>query len=324
MNDWILRGKQSMTRGAAPALTMSPEQAELRALEAKINALLPPQYQYCYDAVAPTSMGSAGLKYGRDGKVAWDEIWTSFCDLALAGGPPHRGTLLPPVSAEEARSDPQRYQQVVAEIARGVWLVSQLPVLPHVAPGWVGVVCANEAMAAWLLRAVVTENVSARRERHVLHLPAGPQFQLAREIKNVVTVVAKTCHYWSCHMDAGQQAAAPAGALPGPALPCEIAANPPGYQAAVAAFAAGIRTATGLDVHTATYPGWIGVPCADVATAVWLLRAVLASDVLARREEHVLYLPVQPALAPGEQVTAALASAVRLHQVHRNRASAAN
>ena len=65
--------------------------AELAALDAKINALLPPQYQHCYTTVSPNSMGSAGLKYGPDGRVAWDEIWTTFCDLALAGGPPHRG-----------------------------------------------------------------------------------------------------------------------------------------------------------------------------------------------------------------------------------------
>ena len=78
--------------------------AELVALEAKINAILPPQYQDRCDEVKPTSMGSAGLKFGPDGKVAWDQIWTHFCDLALAGGPPHRGTLLEPASPAEVRA----------------------------------------------------------------------------------------------------------------------------------------------------------------------------------------------------------------------------
>ncbi len=81
---------------------------ELAALDAKVNALLPPRYQHCYTSVSPNSMGSAGLRYGPDGKVAWDEIWTTFCDLALAGGPPHRGKLLEPVSQAEVAAEPGR------------------------------------------------------------------------------------------------------------------------------------------------------------------------------------------------------------------------
>jgi sirohydrochlorin cobaltochelatase len=33
-----------------------------------------------------------------------------------------------------------------------------------------------------------------------LLLPAGPQFRLDGEIKNVVTAVAKTYHYWKEHI----------------------------------------------------------------------------------------------------------------------------
>ena len=66
----------------------------LEALEVRLRAILPEEYQDDYEAVQPVSMGSAGLKYGADGKVAWNEIWATFCDLAMAGGPPHRGTLL--------------------------------------------------------------------------------------------------------------------------------------------------------------------------------------------------------------------------------------
>ena len=67
------------------------------------------------------------------------------------------------------------------------------------APGWVGVVCASEEMAIWLMRAIVVENVLARREGAVLYLPAGPRFALEEEIKNVVTAMAKTHHYWIQH-----------------------------------------------------------------------------------------------------------------------------
>lgn len=55
--------------------------------------------------------------------MAWGEIWTSFCDLALAGGPPHRGTLMESVLPEQATTEPQAYQQVV-ENSRGLWLTT--------------------------------------------------------------------------------------------------------------------------------------------------------------------------------------------------------
>ena len=60
-------------------------------------------------------------------------------------------------------------------------------------------------MAGWLLRAIVMENVSARAEGPLLDLPAGPAYRLEKEIKNVVTVIAKTCHYWTGHMWLPQQ-----------------------------------------------------------------------------------------------------------------------
>lgn len=58
-------------------------------------------------------------------------------------------------------------------------------------------------MALWLLRAIVVENICVRREGQTLFLPAGPDFRLEYEIKNVITVAAKTHHYWSEHIMAG-------------------------------------------------------------------------------------------------------------------------
>ena len=72
------------------------------ALELRIRTLLPEQYQDTYEAIQPTPMRSAGLEYDPDGNVAWDRMWGSFCDLAMAGGPPHKGRLLEP--GTEARS----------------------------------------------------------------------------------------------------------------------------------------------------------------------------------------------------------------------------
>ena len=74
-------------------------------------------------------------------------------------------------------------------------------------PGWVCVTCLSDGMAEWLVRAIVMENVAARRAGAVLELPAAPHFRLEKEIKNVVTVIAKTCHYWMGHIPPEQQRA---------------------------------------------------------------------------------------------------------------------
>ncbi|HZU01875.1 MAG TPA: hypothetical protein VFA10_19545 [Ktedonobacteraceae bacterium] len=161
--------------------------------------LLPPRYRNG-KVVSAAPMGAAPLRYTDDGQIAWNEIWTDFCDLALAGGPSHRGTLLEPVTPEEVRADQQAYERVVAEIERGLQLVTGLPTVRSESLGWVGVACPDEEMALWLLRAIVVENVCVRREGNVLFLPAGPTFRPEKEIKNVITVVAKTHHYWREHL----------------------------------------------------------------------------------------------------------------------------
>jgi hypothetical protein len=272
-------------------------------------------------------MGSAPLTFGLDGKVAWDKIWTNFCHLALAGGPPHRGTLLEPAAAEEVAADAQTYQQVVEEIGRGIWLVTGLSVLLRAAPGWVGVLCKSAAMAAWLSRAIVVENVLARHEGNMLLVPAGPRFRLAREIKNVVTAVAKTCHYWTAHMPPDQQATA-SGLLAsdtlgtdllGPATAAEVQAAPAAYRGVVDELVRGVGDRTGLPSVPSRSPGWVGVECGHEEMAVWLLRAVNVENVLARREGSVLYLPAHPRFAGGEQtqkVLAAFAHAWRLWGVY--------
>ncbi len=163
--------------------------------------LLPPRYQDG-KAVSAAPMGSAPMQYDKDGQVAWDEMWTGFCDLALAGGPSHRDTLLEPVTPDEVKADQENYAWVVAEIERGLRLVADLPLVKSQSPGWVGIQCENEEMALWLLRAIVVENVCVRREGSTLFLPAGPRFRLDKEIKNVITVVAKTNHYWQEHRNA--------------------------------------------------------------------------------------------------------------------------
>jgi urease accessory protein len=169
--------------------------------ESALNALLPPRYQGDV-SVSAAPMGAADLKYDAEGRVAWDSMWQDFCDLALAGGPPHRGTLLEPAAPEAVRANPDAYRTVVGEITRGLRLITGLYVVTDAAPGWVGLVCGSEAMALWLLRAIIVENVAVRREGVVLYLPASPDYTLGGEIKNVITVVAKTHHYWAEHVQA--------------------------------------------------------------------------------------------------------------------------
>ena len=37
-------------------------------------------------------------------------------------------------------------------------------------------------------------------------LPAGPDYQLKDEVKSIITVVAKTHHYWQAHVTGGEPA----------------------------------------------------------------------------------------------------------------------
>ena len=164
-----------------------------------MQSILPPRYQGNV-TVSAAPMSAAALTYDADGAVAWDQMWTGFCELALAGGPPHRGTLLEPPTPEAIRANPDGYQRTLDELTRGIRLVTSLDVLPSQSPGWIGVRCTDEEMALWLLRAIVVENISVRREGEVLYLPAGPDFRLAYEIKNVITALAKTHHYWLEHI----------------------------------------------------------------------------------------------------------------------------
>jgi hypothetical protein len=296
--------------------------AELAALDAKINSLLPARYQHCYTSVPPDSMGSAELKYGPDGKVEWDQIWTTFCDLALAGGPPHRGSLLEPVSEAAVAADPKRYESVVAEIVRAIRLATCARPVKGYAPGWVGVQCDTAAEAAWLQMAITAENVSVRRRETILQLPAGPNFRVEKEIKNIVVALAKTSHYWDGHLTADQQSLA-GDDICEAAAPAEVAADPSHYAGARDIIEEALAV-SGLAILPHRYAGWVGVETAADEDAVWLLRAILVERVLARREERVLYLPVgaDRSAEHAARVAQAFVRAWRLFQAASSRRTA--
>lgn len=171
---------------------------------ANVASILPPRYRGSA-TVSAAPMGAAPLAYDDEGRVNWEQVWgkddpnSPFCELALAGGPPHRGTLLEPVNPADVQADWAGYGRVLAELTRGIQMTTGLRTRLSQALGWIGVECDSEEMALWLLRAIVVENVSVRREGALLYLPAGPAFRLEGEIKNVITALAKTHHYWQEH-----------------------------------------------------------------------------------------------------------------------------
>jgi sirohydrochlorin cobaltochelatase len=144
-------------------------------------------------------MAAAPMKYQPDGSVDWGNMWDSFCVLAREGGPPHRGSML--YADEDSDISSEAYRFAVAEITRGIAAVSGLVAAPS-APGWLEVECRSASMASWLAAAIVEENVEARADGSRLLVPVGAHYTLKGEIKNVITAVAKTTHYWGDHVPA--------------------------------------------------------------------------------------------------------------------------
>lgn len=280
----------------------------LQALQMRIWALLPGLYQDRSEDVLPVSMGTAGLKYGADGLVAWDQIWGSFCDLAMAGGPPHKGHLLEPASYEAIAANPEGYRQVTAEICRAIALVTGLAARTSHLPGWIAVDCSDATMAGWLVRAIVMENVSASAEGATLLLPAGPDYRVAKEIKNVVTSIAKTTHYFVDHVWPAQRCMITSVfeemAETTPLLQPDFEASADSAKLRQI-LATAIPRETGLAQSDHAYDTWSGFVCADVATAIWLMRALVATNVLARREETTVFVPLDSTIDPdGERLIA--------------------
>jgi sirohydrochlorin cobaltochelatase len=176
------------------------------------------------DRAAP--MTSAPFVWRPDGRPDWRSMWASFCELALHGGPPHRGPGQA-LRAGQAAADPAPDAGIAAEIRRGIWettgLFSEL-----LAPDWLAVSCESPAMAEWLGAAIAPENVEAQVEADRVLLPVGPHFRLEDEVKSIITVVAKTHHYWTMHGG---------GAAPAERLPA--ATDRPGFRC----------LACGLDFH---------------------------------------------------------------------------
>lgn len=171
------------------------------------------------------AMAAAPFVWRADGRPDWSAMWESFCDLALHGGPPHRGAadaLRGPAPSDPA---PSSDREMLHEMCRGILETTGL-MAEEASPGWLAVTCASLEMAEWLRAAIVLENVAARTDGCRLLLPAGPRFTLADEVKSVITVVAKTHHYWSAHAPVWYSPP-PAPATPGMPRPLKVGVGGP-------------------------------------------------------------------------------------------------
>lgn len=152
------------------------------------------------EPTAKAPMSAAEFVYREDGRPDWAAMWSGFCELALYGGPPHRGTDTALRAAPLDDWEP-RGSEMIAEMRRGIYETTGLFAEPA-NPGWLAVSCSSNRMAAWLCACIILENVDAACDGEMLLVPAAPDFALKNEVKSVITVLAKTHHYWQAHIAA--------------------------------------------------------------------------------------------------------------------------
>jgi len=209
--------------------------------------------------------------------------------------------LLESASKTEIDAAPDRYQQVVSELCRGVEMVTGLAAEPSLISGWIHVDCPSTTMAGWLVRAINMENVSGYSNGMVLHLPAGPNFRLEKEIKNVITAIAKTSHYWLGHTSIAQHRAISdlfeIMDSESPFIQAPFSTQDTRgivFESLRDKIADEIHSSTGLQATGREYHGWLGVNCDNVRSANRMMRAMVVSNVLCRREDDSIYIPVNP------------------------------
>jgi hypothetical protein len=152
------------------------------------------------DVVDPAApMSAAPFVYRDDGRPDWSAMWGTFCELALYGGPPHRGAD-EALEAPETDSDTMIVNETIMELRRGIHETTGLYSEPA-PPNWLAVTCHSKKMAAWMAASIILENVDAKCEDEVLYVPCSPDFDLKNQVKSVITVVAKVNHYWQAHIE---------------------------------------------------------------------------------------------------------------------------
>ncbi len=75
--------------------------------------------------------------------------------------------------------------------------------------------------------------------------------------------------------------------------------------------AGSIRQLTGLRSSDRQCIGWLGLECPDIQSAIWMMRALVVSNVLSRREGTILFVAVNSATdSNGEAV---IQNVARIH-----------
>lgn len=148
-------------------------------------------------------MSSAPFIYDKDGNVAWDKMWNTFCYLAIEGGPPHRDTML--LSKRESNDiSKKEYAYAAEEIIRAYKQLIPYRAT-HNEKGWIKIVLWTPRMAKWYADIINRENVECRQQGRHIFLPLNDDFTLKQEIKNVVTVMTKAYHYWKDHRERSEK-----------------------------------------------------------------------------------------------------------------------
>ena len=121
----------------------------------------------------------------------------------------------------------------------------------------------------------------------MLHLPPAPHFRIDKQIKNVVTVIAKTAHYWMGHMSRSQKT-----------LIADL-------------FRTMSMESPLIEPPIDGWSTWRGLECQSVAAAVWMMRALVAFNVVSRREQQTLYVPINEEQDPGGTIVASAIARVQ-------------
>ena len=136
----------------------------------------------------------------------------------------------------------------------------------------------------------------------------------------MVTSIAKTCHYWLGHTSVAQHRAIAdlfrvmENESPLIQAPFSTGDTRTGeIETLRDRIAEEILAQTNLQARGREYHGWLGIECLSIRSAVWIMRVMVASNVLCRREGNSIYVPVNPTTDQhGDQVVGRLARAYRV------------
>ena len=221
-----------------------------------------------------------------------------------------------PGTPADIDAEPDRYAEVAEEICRGVMMTTLLDTNVSPVPGWVRVSCLSDAMAGWLLRAIVMENVAARGRRDGARSARGAAFpsrerdqERHHRDREDLALLARA------------HAARPAARHRQPVRTARQGVTAgrtihDGRRTGGGCARRCRQPSTGIPAcrrRGQSYAGWLGVDCPSVRSAIWMMRALVAGNVLSRREGTTLFVPVNRGTDPGGvRVARALARAHRL------------